>query len=700
MSHRIVWALLAGAVVFACSEVGDAPTTTSITGRVLDESGVPIADAEVSSVPTTQTALTDDDGRFRLDEARFTVSYVVSAEKDGFQLASAVVTPTALGPNEVELVLPVQEICAAGERRCAVGGIAGVETCNEDGNEFGPPSLCAEGDSCDPIDATCKGAFSLTVTGNPFGVVRSEPSGINCGVSCDRAFVAGTQVTLTALALGLGQFDGWGGDCASAGTASMCTVTMDADRSVTADFSSSAFPVQVRTVGNGEGRVTSMPAGIDCGSTCQATFDRDTTITLTAQAVAGFEFETWLRDCQSAGSNPTCTLTVDEPKDVRARFRVPTFSLGVTKVGTGAGTVTSDPGGIDCGGTCTTDLSQGTMVTLTAVADGGSTFEGWSGGGCAGQDPTCTITLDADRTVNARFDGITFPLAVANAGNGVGRVTSDPAGIDCGSTCTTRFSPGTMVRLTATPAGDSGFAGWQGDCAGVGDCSLTMDAARSATAVFEPFFQFPLAADADCLVGLSFDGANPLDHRCGVAGMATLSGTYQRIQSRTTALDQAYTDDQTAAGYLNTERVLSSVPDATLEMTVRLDGNALDASGRAILVSDVDAALPAGGLRLLVLDDGTLAVQVWQGGRPSATATAAAALTSGQWAHVAATVSSAQGLGLFVDGQRVVAPVGSVTWTASSSTAWVGAERNGVSGSRHRLNGAFDEVRLSRGVRY
>ncbi|MEL7368659.1 MAG: LamG-like jellyroll fold domain-containing protein, partial [Myxococcota bacterium] len=93
------------------------------------------------------------------------------------------------------------------------------------------------------------------------------------------------------------------------------------------------------------------------------------------------------------------------------------------------------------------------------------------------------------------------------------------------------------------------------------------------------------------------------------------------------------------------------------------------------------------------------ALQTWQGGRAVSSATVANVLPAGQWVHLAATVSTAQGFGLFVDGQRVLMPSGAVLWTASSSTAWVGAEREGASGSRHRLNGAFDEFRLSRGVR-
>jgi serine/threonine-protein kinase len=55
-----------------------------------------------------------------------------------------------------------------------------------------------------------------------------------------------------------------------------------------------------------------------------------------------------------------------------------------------------------------------------------------------------------------------------------GRVTSLPIGIDCGYACSERFAKGTRVHLTATPAPGFEFAGWSGDCADSGPCSLLL----------------------------------------------------------------------------------------------------------------------------------------------------------------------------------------------------------------------------------
>lgn len=81
----------------------------------------------------------------------------------------------------------------------------------------------------------------------------------------------------------------------------------------------------------------------------------------------------------------------------------------------------------------------------------------------------------------------TSTLAVTKTGSGTGKVTSAPAGIDCGSTCSASFTNGTAVTLTATPDASMRFAGWSGACSGsTTTCQVTIDAAKTATAAFEP----------------------------------------------------------------------------------------------------------------------------------------------------------------------------------------------------------------------
>jgi phospholipase C len=85
--------------------------------------------------------------------------------------------------------------------------------------------------------------------------------------------------------------------------------------------------------------------------------------------------------------------------------------------------------------------------------------------------------------------GVTPPgsvqLTVQAAGAGGGTVSSDPAGITCGSTCSAAFASGTQVTLTETPAAKSSFAGWAGSCSGNNpSCTLTLSASQQVTATF------------------------------------------------------------------------------------------------------------------------------------------------------------------------------------------------------------------------
>ena len=159
-------------------------------------------------------------------------------------------------------------------------------------------------------------------------------------------------------------------------------------------------------------------------------------------------------------------------------------TLTVSKSGAGSGTVTSSPAGINCGSTCSAAFVSGTPVTLSATPAAGSTFTGWSGGGCSGTG-TCVVAMNADTTVTAGFVVQSFALTVNLSGNGTGTVTSAPAGINCGATCSASYSFGTPVTLTATPATGSTFAGWSGGgCSGTGTCVVTMNAAATVTANF------------------------------------------------------------------------------------------------------------------------------------------------------------------------------------------------------------------------
>ncbi len=94
-------------------------------------------------------------------------------------------------------------------------------------------------------------------------------------------------------------------------------------------------------------------------------------------------------------------------------------------------------------------------------------------------------TSEFSHWVHITFSALTnATLIVDKNGSGTGRVTSQPAGIDCGGNCSAEFPSGVVVTLTAQADANSTFAGWSGDGAGETERVVTMDAAKSVTATF------------------------------------------------------------------------------------------------------------------------------------------------------------------------------------------------------------------------
>jgi hypothetical protein len=226
----------------------------------------------------------------------------------------------------------------------------------------------------------------------------------------------------------------------------------------------------VKPAGTGSGTVTSSPSGIDCGTTCSATFPTGTPVMLTATPATDSRFAGWSGGgCHGTG---TCTVILTADTTVTATFDQQE-TLAVAKGGSGTGTVTSAPSGISCGTTCSHAFDQGTVVTLTATASSSSRFTGWSGAGCSGTG-TCKMTLSQSEALTANFVA-ERTLKVGHTGTGSGTVTSSPAGIACGTSCSHAYDQGTKVTLTARPAAGSRFVRWSGGgCGSKTTCVVTL----------------------------------------------------------------------------------------------------------------------------------------------------------------------------------------------------------------------------------
>ena len=218
--------------------------------------------------------------------------------------------------------------------------------------------------------------------------------------------------------------------------------------------------------GTGSGMVMSSPAGINCGSDCTESYSSRTFVTLTATPEHGSVLTGWEgSDC--ADSSDTCTVHMTAAKNVTATFDLITYTLIVSKLGTGSGTVTSSTTGINCGADCMENYVPGTSVTLTAAAAPGSIFTKWSGG-CTGIG-TCSVSMVAAKNVTANFEIRAPELVVTDVSlNPVSPTASD------------LFSANVTVKNSGTATVDGGrLTVWANqttpqNCGATGDNSVAV----------------------------------------------------------------------------------------------------------------------------------------------------------------------------------------------------------------------------------
>ena len=253
----------------------------------------------------------------------------------------------------------------------------------------------------------------------------------------------------------------------------------------------------------GTAQVTSTPAGIDCrseasgevvgGGACSADFPAGTVVTLTATPLYGGTLDGWVNAC--AGQGATCQIEMTTALMTSPKVIAKTFTLTLRGTGNASGVVFSvdhlarpelrcsiGPGGVT-NGTCEAEYPANQRVNLSS--NHGLFVSATRYFGC-GTEPygfDCRVVMDGPRTV---FVGWLAPeIIVYGSGDGAGAVTgaapnSDNGSLDCtitgteaSGTCSATWAtsaPPNSVTLTATPTGNSVFAGWSGRCSGTGPC--------------------------------------------------------------------------------------------------------------------------------------------------------------------------------------------------------------------------------------
>ncbi|MBI5476171.1 MAG: InlB B-repeat-containing protein, partial [Ignavibacteriales bacterium] len=311
-----------------------------------------------------------------------------------------------------------------------------------------PESLVMDGDKSITANFSTT-VYTLTVNATN-GTVTKSPDQANYSPS--------TVVTLTAVPNTGYNFVDWTGDLT--GSTNPNTITMDANKNVTANFAINTYTL---TVNSTNGSVTKTPD--------QLTYDHGTTVNLSATANSGYHFVNWSGDL--TGSTNPVDITMDANKTITANFAIDQYTLSITATN---GSVTLNPTG--------GSYDPSTVVTLTPVPNTGYHFVDWSGDLSGSTNPN-TITMDANKNVTANFAINTYSLTV-NASNGSVTKTPDQ----------TSYDHGTTVNLSASANSGYQFVNWSGDLTGsTNPVDISMDANKTITANFA-IIQYTLSVTA------------------------------------------------------------------------------------------------------------------------------------------------------------------------------------------------------------
>ena len=257
-------------------------------------------------------------------------------------------------------------------------------------------------------------ALTVARSGAGSGTVTSEPSGITCGTACAADYAHEAIVELSASPATGSTFAGWSGACTGTAT---CTMTMTQARNVSASFA--LLPVievtpasrDVGAVAVGESATTTFTVRNAGGGTLSGSASVASPFSITSGGT--YTLQAGQSATVTVRFSPTTLGSVSRDvafggagganRSVRGEGVLASERLSVSLHGSGAGSITSDPPGIDCGVTCSAGFLSGSTVTLTAIAAPGSLLVSWSG--CQTSSATsCTVAMTDARSVSVTLE--------------------------------------------------------------------------------------------------------------------------------------------------------------------------------------------------------------------------------------------------------------------------------------------------------
>jgi hypothetical protein len=225
-----------------------------------------------------------------------------------------------------------------------------------------------------------KQTYTLSVSVSPSGAGSVSPAG--------GQYESGEQVILTASPASGYTFDYWWGS--ASGSSPTITITMDSDKSITANFMTHYSLTIGSTVG---GNVSSHGEGLF------PDYDAGTVVDIVARAEEGYYFVEWIGDVTAIADvyDAESTITMNGDYSITAEF-APAYDLIISS---------SAGGSVTTPGEGTFTYGAGTVVDLRASADEGYDFVDWTGDVSTVAYVnyySTTITIDSDKSITANFE--------------------------------------------------------------------------------------------------------------------------------------------------------------------------------------------------------------------------------------------------------------------------------------------------------
>lgn len=242
-------------------------------------------------------------------------------------------------------------------------------------------------------DRTLRANFDLKTYSVAF---ESTTGGTEAG---NGQYYLGTEATVTATPEEGYDFVNWTEDGTEVSTSASYTFTVNADRTLKANYAIKTYTIAVESTTGGT-------------ASGNGTFDYGTSLTVTATPDEGYDFVNWTEDGTEVSTSLSYTFTVTSDRTLKANYAIKTFVI--TLESTTGGTVSG--GGI---------YDYGTSHTVTATADDGYRFVNWTEEGIEiSKDETFTFQVTKSQVFMANFELLTSTPGIES--NEYGKVYPNP----------------------------------------------------------------------------------------------------------------------------------------------------------------------------------------------------------------------------------------------------------------------------------